>query len=281
MILLAIGDVMGAAGRDALARALPGLIRRHGVDFVVANGENVAHGAGITPLTAEALFAAGVDVITGGNHTWDRGEADELLRTNPRVLRPANYPPSASGRGSGVFTTRSGIKVGVLNLQGRVFMPETNEPFHEADRSLEELRRETPIIIVDFHAEATSEKAALAWHLAGRASVVYGTHTHVATADARILPGGTAFMSDIGLTGAFDSVIGVDKQAAMRRFLEGVPHRLEPATKDPRFSGLLVDIDGKTGQALWARRVEIPVADGSHECRKLLGLGSHWPPPVG
>src|SRR5262245_37408688 len=271
MILFAIGDVMGSAGRDALARALPGIVRRHHVDFVIANGENVAHGAGITPQTAEALFAAGVDVITGGNHTWDRVEAEELLRTHARVLRPANYPPSASGRGSAVYTTRSGLKVGVLNLQGRVFMPETDDPFREADRAVEELRRETPIIAVDFHAEATSEKTALGYHLDGRVSVVYGTHTHVATADERILPGGTAFMIDVGLTGAYDSVIGVDKAAALRRFTSGVPHRLEPATKDARVSGLLVEIDNMNGQANWVRRIEVAVPDPPPSCRRPEG----------
>jgi metallophosphoesterase (TIGR00282 family) len=277
MILLAIGDVMGSAGRDALTRALPGIIHRHKVDFVLANGENLAHGAGITGSTAATLFAAGVDVITGGNHTWDRPEADDLLRAEPRVLRPANYPSSYSGRGSGVFRTRSGLKVGVLNLLGRVFMPEpeVDDPFKEADRSIEELRRETPILVVDFHAEATSEKTALALHLAGRASLVYGTHTHVATADERVLAGGTAFMADVGLTGSYDSVIGVDKAAALRRFLDGVPHRLEPATADARLSGLLVDIDPRNGQANWVRRIEVPVADaagqdGSPRTARLL-----------
>ena len=272
MILFAIGDVMGSAGRDAVARALPGIIRRHGVDFVLANGENLAHGAGITASTAAALYAAGVDVITGGNHTWDRAEADELLRADPRILRPANYPPSYSGRGSGIFRTRSGLKVGVLNLLGRVFMPEpeADDPFREADRSIEELHRETPIIVVDFHAEATSEKTALALHLDGRASLVYGTHTHVATADERVLARGTAFMADVGLTGSYDSVIGVDKTAALRRFLEGVPHRLEPASGDPRLSGILVDIDPQNGQANWVRRIEVRVPEASAPTARLL-----------
>jgi metallophosphoesterase (TIGR00282 family) len=272
MILFAIGDVMGSAGRDAVTRALPGIIRRHGVEFVLANGENLAHGAGITASTTAALFAAGVDVITGGNHTWDRAEADDLLRTDSRLLRPANYAPSYSGRGSSVFRTRSGAKVGVLNLLGRVFMPEPEvaDPFREADRSVEELRRETPIIVVDFHAEATSEKTALALHLAGRVSLIYGTHTHVATADERILVGGTAFMVDLGLTGAYDSVIGVDKHAALRRFLDGVPHRLEPATGDVRLSGLLVDIDPRNGQANWVKRIEVPLADPKAPTARLL-----------
>src|SRR5262249_38161825 len=195
MTFLCIGDVIGSAGREALARVLPALVRRHSIDFVVANGENLAHGAGITPATAEALLASGVDVITGGNHTWDRREADELLRTHPRVLRPANYPSSAPGRGAAVFTSRRGVKVGVINLQGRVFMPETDDPFRVVDRLVAELGRETPILVVDLHAEATSEKMALAWHLEGRVSILFGTHTHIATDDARVLPGGTAYVS--------------------------------------------------------------------------------------
>jgi metallophosphoesterase (TIGR00282 family) len=270
MVILCIGDVIGSAGRDALARVLPDLVRRHSIDFVIANGENLAHGVGITPSTAEALFACGVDVITGGNHTWDRREADELLRTNPRVLRPANYPATNSGHGAGVFPARSGGRVGVINLQGRVFMPETDDPFRTADRLVDELTGETRVLVVDFHAEATSEKTALAWHLEGRVSIFFGTHTHIATDDARVLPAGTAYISDVGMTGGYDSVIGVDKRAAIDRFLTSTPQRLEPAPGDPRVSALLVEVDPESGRAAWCRRLEIAVSEGGESACHLL-----------
>lgn len=272
MIVLCIGDVFGSAGRDALARTLPGLIRSHRVDFVVANGENLAHGAGITPSTAEALFAAGVDVITGGNHTWDRREGEELVRTHAAVLRPANYPSSVSGRGSGLYRARNGEPVGVINVQGRVFMPETDDPFQATDRAIAELSPRARVLIVDVHAEATSEKVALAWHLDGRVSILFGTHTHVATADARVLPKGTAYVTDVGMTGSHDSVIGVEKQAAIERFLTSLPRRLEPARGDPRLSALLVDIDSATGRARSVRLLQMQVQEQpGAECRLLLG----------
>jgi hypothetical protein len=271
MILLCIGDVFGSAGRTTLTRALPGLIDRYAVDFVIANGENAAHGAGITPSTVEALFAAGVDVITGGNHIWDRPEGAALIAGEPRVLRPANYPASAPGRGHGVFTAKNGVRVGVLNLQGRLFMPESEDPFRVAGERVAELLAQTPVLVVDLHAEATSEKMAMAWHLAGRASVVFGTHTHVATADARVLPGGTAYITDAGMTGGHDSVIGMEKAPAIERFLTSVPQRMSPAAGDPHFSGLLVDLDPDTGRARGVRLLHFPVGKGGGACRALRG----------
>lgn len=272
MNLLCIGDVFGSAGRDVVARVLPGLVRRYAIDFVIANGENVAHGAGITPATAGQLFAAGVDVITGGNHTWDRSEGQALLATDRRVLRPANYPPGSPGRGHGVFASRLGVPVAVINLQGRVFMPETDDPFRAADQLVGEMGARARVVVVDLHAEATSEKVAMAWYLDGRASVLVGTHTHVATADARVLPGGTAYITDAGMTGGHDSVIGVQKKAALDRFLTSLPHRLSPADGDPHFSGLLVDIDETTGRARGARLLYFPVGiHAPEECRRLSG----------
>jgi methylenetetrahydrofolate dehydrogenase (NADP+)/methenyltetrahydrofolate cyclohydrolase len=273
MVILCIGDVFAAPGREVVARLLPELIRRHRIDFVVANGENLAHGAGITPSTAEKLFAAGVDVITGGNHTWDRSEGWELIRTDPRVLRPANYPADAGGRGHGIFRARNGRLVGVLNLQGRVFMPDTDDPFRAAAGLLGEMAEQTPILVVDLHAEATSEKLAMAWHLSGRASVLVGTHTHVATADARVFEGGTAFVTDVGMTGSHAGVIGVDRRAALDRFVSGMPRRLEPAEGRHRLSGLLAEVDDDTGRATAARLLDLD-ADAERArppCRILAG----------
>jgi 2',3'-cyclic-nucleotide 2'-phosphodiesterase len=272
MNLLCIGDVFGSAGRDVVARVLPGLLRRHAIDFVIANGENVAHGAGITPGTAGQLFAAGVDVITGGNHTGDRSEGQALIAADPRVLRPANYPPGSPGRGHGVYASRGGVPVAVINLQGRVFMPETDDPFRVADRLAGELGRQARVVVVDLHAEATSEKVAMAWYLDGRVSALVGTHTHVATADARVLPGGTAYISDAGMTGSQDSVIGAEKKGALDRFLTALPQRLSPADGDPHFSGLLVDIDESTGRARSARLLYFPAGEQAPEaCRRLSG----------
>jgi hypothetical protein len=253
--VLFVGDIVGRAGRLALQARLGRLVDIHQVDLVIANGENAAAGFGLTPELARELFELGVDVITSGNHIWDKKELYAYLDGQPNLLRPANYPPGAPGRGSGVFRTSAGIKVGVLNLEGRVFMNSLECPFRTADASVEELRRQTPVILVDFHAEATSEKITLGHYLDGRVSAVIGTHTHVQTADERILPGGTAFITDAGMTGSRDAVIGIRKELAIERFLTQLPVRFEVAKKDPVLCGVLLDIDERTGKARAVQRV--------------------------
>src|SRR5512136_3147935 len=216
--VLFLGDIVGRPGRRALDKFLPGLIKKHGPSIVVANGENAAGGSGMTEEIGKDLFMH-VDVLTSGNHIWDKKEALTYLEREPRLLRPANYPAVNPGRSSYVFRSADGVKAAVLNLQGRVFMEPLDCPFKRADEEIGALRAETPIIIVDFHAAATSEKQALGWYLDGRVSAVIGTHTHVQTSDDRILSGGTAYLSDAGMCGALDSVIGVDKDIAVNRFL--------------------------------------------------------------
>ncbi len=239
----------------ALAARLGKLIDRHAVDLVVANGENAAAGFGLTVDVARELFDYGIDVMTSGNHIWDKREIFDQLEADPRLLRPANYPPGLPGRGAGVFRTAAGTAVGVVNLEGRVFMNNLDCPFRAADALIEELRRETPIILVDFHAEATSEKMALGHYLDGRVSAVIGTHTHIQTADEQILAGGTAYLTDAGMTGSRDGVIGIRKELSIERFLTQLPVRFEVAKKDPILCGLLVDVDEQTGHALGLERV--------------------------
>lgn len=255
MNLLFIGDIVGRVGRRMVSDRLHQLVDAWQVDLVVANGENAAAGFGLTAGVAADLFDLGIDVLTSGNHIWDKREVYDYLDREPRVLRPANYPSDLPGCGSGVFPTASGIKVGVLNLEGRVFMNNLDCPFRVADRAIEELRRQTPIILVDFHAEATSEKEALGFYLAGRVSAVLGTHTHVQTADERVLPGGTAYISDAGMTGSRDAVIGMRKELAMERFLTQLPVRFEVAKKDPMLCGVLISIDEDSGRALAVQRI--------------------------
>jgi len=253
--LLFIGDVVGRPGRQALERKLDRLVDRHQVDMVVANGENAAAGFGLTLDIARELYDAGIDVITSGNHIWDKREIYSYLDAQPRLLRPANYPSAAPGRGSGLFTTSAGLKVGVINLEGRIFMNPLECPFRTADRLVGELRKETKMILVDFHAEATSEKMALGHYLDGRVSAVIGTHTHVQTADEHILPGGTAYMTDAGMTGARDSVIGISKEIAIEKFLTQLPNRFDVAKKNPVLNAVLVDIDPATGRAHAIERI--------------------------
>ena len=218
--LLFIADVIGSPGRDVVAALLPGLRARHGLDLVVCNGENAAAGFGLTRETAKELFNSGVDVLTGGNHLWDKRDSMDYLATETRLVRPANLPDVTPGQGWRVFQGLDGTPIGVVNLLGRVFMKETDSPFTAADRAVTALKEQgVRAILVDFHAETTAEKVAMGWHLDGRVSAVLGTHTHVATADTRLLPKGTAFQCDAGMTGGFDSVIGVDRTAALRRFL--------------------------------------------------------------
>lgn len=255
MKILFIGDVVGKAGRLILSDRLGRLIDRHQVDFVVANGENAAGGFGLTLDVARDLFDLGVDVITSGNHIWDKKEILGYLDRQPALLRPANYPSGAPGRGSGIYATSAGTEVGILNLEGRVFMAALDCPFRTADRMVEELRARTPIILVDFHAEATSEKVALGHYLDGRVSAVVGTHTHVQTADEQVLPGGTAYLTDAGMTGSRDAVIGIRKELAIERFLTQLPVRFEVAKKAPMVNGVLFDIDEQTGRAVAIERV--------------------------
>lgn len=256
MNILFIGDVIGRTGRRALSDRLYRLIDEHQVDLVIANGENAAAGFGLTAPIAMELFDLGVDVITSGNHIWDKREVYDYLDREPRVLRPANYPPGLPGHGADVFVTSAGLKVGVINLEGRVFMNNLDCPFRTADTLLEELRQQTSLVFVDFHAEATSEKMALGYYLDGRVSAVICTHTHVQTADERILPGGTAYMSDAGMTGSRDAVIGMRKEQAIEKFLTQVPVRFEVAKQQPFVCGVLVSVDEQTGKASSVRRIQ-------------------------
>jgi len=255
--ILFIGDIVGKPGRQALSRELDRLIDRHNVDLVIANGENAAGGFGLTVDTARELFEMGVHVLTSGNHIWDKKEQVPLVLADRRILRPANYPDGTPGVGSALFTTPGGVKVALLNLEGRVFMKNLECPFRIADREIGQIRKETPVILVDFHAEATSEKAALGWYLDGRASAVIGTHTHVQTADERLLPGGTAYISDAGMTGSFDSVIGMGKDETIRKFLTQLPTKFEVGKKDIRLNGVVVGIEEQSGKALSIERIAV------------------------
>jgi len=253
--LLFIGDIVGRPGRAAIRQRLPELLSRYQIEFTIANGENAAGGLGITPSVAEDLLSAGVDVLTTGNHVWRHREFLEFAESEPRVVRPANFPPGAPGRGAEAYVTPHSGSVGVLNLVGRVFMDPLECPFRAADRGIESLRGKTNVIVVDIHAEASSEKVALGWYLDGRVGAVIGTHTHVQTADERLLPNGTAYITDVGMTGPRDSVIGMRQEAVVERFLTGMPTRFEVATGPTILSGVVVAIDAETGRARSIERV--------------------------
>ncbi len=255
MNILFVGDVVGRTGRLALSSRLGRVIDRHFIDLVVVNGENAAAGFGLTVDIARDLFDMGVDVITSGNHIWDKKEIFDYLDRESRLLRPANYPAGCAGRGSGVYSTSAGIKVGVVNIEGRVFMNNLECPFRTADVLIEQLRTETPIVLVDFHAEATSEKMAMGHYLDGRVSAVVGTHTHVQTADEHILPGGTAYITDAGMTGSRDAVIGIRKELAVEKFLTQLPVRFDVAKKDPVMCGVVFSVDEGTGRATGVQRI--------------------------
>ena len=262
MKLLFIGDIVGQPGRNAVKQLLPKLREQHALDFVIANGENSAGGSGITPKTAEEIFSAGVDVITSGDHLWDQKEVMELLADEKRFLRPLNYPPGTPGQGAGVFEVpspgskvQSPVSVGVLNVQGRTFMPPLEHPFLLAREEVKWLRELTKIILVDFHAEATSEKIAFARFLDGQVSAVVGTHTHVQTADEQIFPGGTAYLSDAGFTGPHESVLGREIEPVIRRFLTNMPQRFEVAKERMILHGAVIEIDDASGKALKIQRV--------------------------
>ena len=249
MKILFIGDIVGSLGRRIVSDLLADIVQTRQIDLVIANGENAASGFGITPRLADELFEAGVEVLTGGNHIWDRKEILDYIPLHPRLLRPANFPDINPGSGLFVGTARNGVPYAVLNLQGRVFMPSNDCPFRAADREIARIPAEVHVIVVDLHAETTSEKEAMGWYLDGRVSAVIGTHTHVATADEQILPGGTAFQTDVGMTGPHNGVIGMDKAAILRRFLDGRPARFEVATGDVQMNAILLDVDETTGQA--------------------------------
>jgi metallophosphoesterase (TIGR00282 family) len=254
--VLMVGDVFGRPGRDALAAVLGPLRRRQAVDLVVVNGENAAAGAGITPRLVDQFWALGVDVITSGNHVWDRREILPLMAQERRLLRPLNYPEGTPGQGMVVVEAGpQRVPVAVINLAGRVYFPvQLDDPFRTAERALEQLHGRVKVVLVDFHAEVTSEKVALGWYLDGRVSAVVGTHTHVQTADERILPGGTAYLTDLGLTGPQDGVIGVRREIILEKFLTQRPHRFEPAEGPWQFCAALVEVDEHTGKARGIRR---------------------------
>jgi metallophosphoesterase (TIGR00282 family) len=258
MKVLFIGDIMGEPGRRAIARQLPKLVGQHAIDLVIGNGENVAGGFGITPELATDLFDMGLSVITMGNHAWDKKEIVEFISHEPRLLRPANYPEGVPGRGSIVVESPGGERLAVMQLMGRVFMPTLDCPFQVARRELVHLKAQTPAIIVDMHAEATSEKMAMGHYLDGEVAAVVGTHTHVQTADEQMLPKGTAYITDIGMTGPIHSVIGIKKEIAIEKFLTGMPRRFEVASGPAVFSAVLIELDARLGKALQIQRFRIP-----------------------
>ena len=261
MKILFIGDVVGAPGRKAVQQIVPKLRAELGLAFVIANGENSAGGSGITPATAGELFNAGVDAITSGDHLWDQKEVTELLANEPRFLRPRNYPSGTPGHGSAVLDREGLPPLAVLNLQGRVFMPELENPFTSALAEVERLRPRTNIIFIDMHAEATSEKIALARMLDGKVSAVIGTHTHVQTADEQIFPGGTAFLCDAGFTGAHESVLGRDIEPIVKRFITNMPQRFTVAKGRVLLQGVVIQINDVSGRAEKIQRISEPLVE--------------------
>jgi 2',3'-cyclic-nucleotide 2'-phosphodiesterase len=255
MRILFVGDVVGSPGRKILHDRLADTVAQRGVDLCVVNGENAASGFGITPRLAEEIFAAGAEVITGGNHIWDRKEIIDYLPHEPRLVRPANFPPGTPGSGAYVGKAKNGVEYAVVDLQGRTFMQPLDCPFRGAERELAQIPPNVKVILVDIHAEATSEKQAMGWFLDGKVTAVVGTHTHVATADERVLPGGTAYITDVGMTGPHDSVIGMDKTGIIQRFLDGLPARFTVPEGDVRMNSVLIDADENTGKARSIERI--------------------------
>ena len=257
MNILFIGDIFASSGRGIVADNLNRIISEHKISLAIANGENSAGGFGITPLIAEELLSLGLDVITGGNHSFDKREIFDYLNNHPRLLRPANYPDGLPGAGLYVGTARNGVPYAVLNLQGRAQMVNIDCPFKKADETLAKLDPSIKIRFVDFHAELTSEKMAMGWHLDGRATAMIGTHTHVPTADARVLPKGLAYQTDAGMSGPYDSVIGVEKESIIRRFITGLPNRMEAAKHGVELHGVIIHADQETGKATGIERLHI------------------------
>ena len=261
MKILFIGDIVGKPGRRAVSELLPSLISERGIDLVIANCENAAAGFGVTREVVEELYNNSIDVLTSGNHIWDKREVLEFITDYETLLRPANYPAKVPGTGVLLMPTAAGEYVGVLNLAGRIFMQPIDCPFGTAKSKIAELRKKTKIIIVDIHAEATSEKKALGWYLDGEVSAVLGTHTHVQTADDEILPQGTAYISDVGMTGPFDSVIGIKKDVIIERFLTQIPNKFDVAKGDIRLQAVLLDVDSITGKANSIERISIKLKE--------------------
>lgn len=257
MKALLIGDIVGKPGRTALRALLPRLVERYKIDLVIANGENAAGGFGITEPVASEIFNIGVHVITSGNHIWDKKDSISYIAKESRILRPVNFPPGAPGQGSIVFTLQSGLKAAVLNASGRVFMSNMDCPFRVSDEEVKRLGGQTSTIIVDFHAEATSEKIAYGYYLDGKVSAVIGTHTHVQTADEKILPGGTAYITDVGMTGPAESIIGIKKEQIIERFLTGVPMRFEVGKDSTMLSAVVIEINEGTGKATAIQRLQL------------------------
>lgn len=254
--ILAAGDTVGEPGRFACSILIPRLIEEEQIEFAVVNGENLAGGSGITEETARELFEAGVDVITSGDHYFDKKEAHDYLKSERRILRPLNYPSQALGHGSIIAESKKKRKIGVLNLLGQVFMiPHVDSPFLKAKEEIERMRKDTSVILIDMHAEATSEKVALGWYLDGKASALVGSHTHIQTADECILPQGTAYITEMGMTGPYKSVLGRDIHQVLNRFLTQVPTRFPVATEDVRLCGVIIDVDANTGKAVAIKRV--------------------------
>jgi len=270
MKILFIGDIIGKPGRELIRKGLRGLAAQLDVDLVIANAENAAAGFGVTKDIGDTLLESGVHVMTSGNHIWAKKEVFDYIASEPRLLRPANYPAGVPGRGSYVAQTGDGRAVGVINVMGRVFMTAIDDPFTGVLKEIEAIRGRTKVIVVDFHAEATSEKVAMGWHLDGKVTLVVGTHTHVQTADERILPNGTAYITDAGMTGPHDSIIGMEREPSLARFLNGMPTRYEPATGNPRLNGVLIEADDRTGRATSITRVSysekelVAIAESHH-----------------
>lgn len=261
MKILFIGDIVGSPGREAVKKLLPELIKEHRLGFVVANAENAAGGSGITRRIADELFDSGVDALTSGDHIWKKKEIFDFIDKDPRILRPVNFPAGAPGSGYAAFNSKSGVKVGVINVNGRVFMEALDCPFRSTEKAMQELSAQAKIIIVDIHAEATSEKVALGWYLDGAVSAIIGTHTHIQTADERILPKGTAYLTDAGMAGPLDSVIGRKVEDVLQRFLTCIPRGFEVAAENIQLQGVVVDIDEKTGKAKSIVRIQRKLDD--------------------
>ena len=271
--ILFIGDIVGRPGRELVRTGLHGLVDHYRADLVIANVENAAAGFGITREIGDQLLEWGVDVMTSGNHIWDKKEALDYIGAEPRLLRPTNYPAGAPGNGTYLARTRDGQPVGVVNAMGRVFMLNIDDPFQATLRAIEALKQRTRIVFVDFHAEATSEKIAMGWHLDGKATAVVGTHTHVQTADERILPKGTAYLTDVGMTGPHDSIIGVEVEPALNRFLTALPQKFETATGNPRLNAILVEADEASGRATDVERITL----SADEVRELADIADERP----
>ncbi len=254
MKLLFIGDIFGHAGRSIVANHVKDIRQSQGIDVVIANGENAAAGFGITPSIADDLFGYGIDVMTSGNHIWDKKDIYGYFARTGRLLRPANFPPGCPGAGVYIHTTKAGARCAIMNLQGRVYMANTDCPFRKADELLAALPADVKVRFVDFHAEVTSEKMAMGWYLDGRVSAVVGTHTHIPTADTRILPGGTAYQTDCGMTGPYDSIIGVEKDPIIAKFLTALPVKMEAAKGSVELHSVIVEVDDGTGKAISVRR---------------------------